>query len=269
MKFACVQMTSTQDVESNLQQALDLIALASAEGADLIALPENCLFFGSPKTQDAFCKIGEALEHLLEVSSDNDFTLLLGSVPVNAEGLFEMIGGKLSSRSMIFRAGKCMAHYDKAHMFDVDVGDAYGSYRESDTYQAGNKSCVFSLSEDWALGLSICFDVRFPALYQSLRQQGANVIAVPAAFTARTGEAHWELLLKARAVETQSYIIAPNQCGDHGKGRTTWGHSMIVDPWGRIIARCKTEPGICVAELDLEKLQKIREAMPLNANSEI
>ncbi|WP_029559112.1 carbon-nitrogen hydrolase family protein, partial [Vibrio parahaemolyticus] len=162
--------------------------------------------------------------------------------------------------------GKCIAHYDKLHMFDVDVEDGHGSYRESDTFTAGNQ-IVVAETDIGSVGLSICYDVRFPELYKALRLAGADIIVVPAAFTAVTGQAHWEVLLRARAIETQCWILASGQTGTHPCGRKTWGHSMVIDPWGRIHKQLQDQVGLLEAEIDLSQTQQVRQNMPLTQHS--
>jgi deaminated glutathione amidase len=158
--------------------------------------------------------------------------------------------------------GEQLARYNKVHLFDVDVDDSVGQYRESDTYAAGN-DIVSTKVFGWILGLSVCYDLRFPELYQAHFKGGAQIISVPSAFTYSTGKAHWEVLLKARAIETQSYIVAANQTGSHSSTRQTWGHSMIVDPWGEVIASCASEVGYCMAEVEQETINSVRRNMPL------
>jgi predicted amidohydrolase len=169
--------------------------------------------------------------------------------------------GRAANRSFLFAAdGSVLARYDKLHMFDVDLPGGE-SYRESDTFRPGDSAVVADLP--WArLGLSICYDVRFPYLYRDLARAGADVIAVPSAFTRQTGEAHWHVLLRARAIETGCFIVAPAQTGTHHKDRKTFGHSLIVDPWGRVLADAGTEPGIVAADIDLERISAARGAVP-------
>ena len=165
---------------------------------------------------------------------------------------------------LISASGESLAYYDKRHLFDVEVDDGYGSYRESDTYEPGNQVVVSELEGTNAkLGLSICFDLRFSDHFLALTQKGANVLVVPSAFTYVTGQAHWEILLRARAIETQSYVLACNQVGSHSKDRETFGHSMIVDPWGRVIANAGDSEGVCYGSIDLSDVSRFRKKMPL------
>ncbi len=158
--------------------------------------------------------------------------------------------------------GERQAHYDKLHMFDVDVADSHKQYRESAIFNAGDESVVVD-SPFGRLGLSICYDVRFPHLYSELVQKGAQIIIVPAAFTAVTGQAHWETLLRARAIETQCWVVAVNQAGTHPCGRQTWGHSMVITPWGEVTVSAQQEAVSFVAEIELAQIQQIRSAMPV------
>ena len=158
--------------------------------------------------------------------------------------------------------GCCRAHYDKLHMFDVEVADKHHSYRESDTFRPGEEVKVVP-TPFGNIGLSICYDVRFPQLYAALREQGADIIVVPAAFTKVTGQAHWDILLRARAVETQCWIVAAAQWGKHSRGRETWGHSMVIDPWGQVVACQKEGVGVLTADLDLDLCRTVRTNMPL------
>jgi len=164
--------------------------------------------------------------------------------------------------------GEEVARYDKIHLFDVDVVDAYGSYRESDTVEPGNQVVLVD-TPCGRLGLSICYDLRFAELFHQLRQQGAEIITVPSAFTAMTGAAHWQVLLQARAIETQCYLLAPNQCGQHSETRQSYGHSMVIDAWGEVVASLQDQPGVVCTEIDLERLAEVRQRMPVAQHSRL
>lgn len=259
LRAAVIQMNSQHDCHENLDQAMALMADAAAKGAQWLVLPENFLCFG----QSGLARLLESREQLVgqlqAFASARRVTIVAGSIahPGPEDS------GRFYSRSLLIDAeGQVQASYDKCHLFDVDVEDGFGRYRESDTYQPGQSAVVSDL-DGVCLGMSICYDLRFANLYQALVEAGAQVITVPSAFTAVTGQAHWDVLLRARAIETQCYVLAANQCGDHGKGRQTWGHSMIVDPWGEVIARCDDGPGFCIAELDFQRLADIRKALPV------
>lgn len=261
LRVACIQMRSGIDVAANIDAATSLISEAAAAGAQFIATPEMTNLIdirpgmGRQKAQteaespalDAFC----TLAHNLKV------WLLIGSLAIKLPA-----DNKLANRAFLIGPdGKVCARYDKLHMFDVAVGDGQ-SYRESNTYQAG-KLAVLADTKLANIGLTICYDVRFPALYRALAQAGAQIITCPAAFTRVTGEAHWHTLLRARAIETGAFILAPAQTGQHEDGRETYGHSLIISPWGQIIAeKDEDATGILIADLDLSEVAKARGRIP-------
>ncbi len=205
----------------------------------------------------------DALAWYSEQAKTFSITLLVGSA------LLRRRSGKAANRSLLFGPdGALIAHYDKIHLFDVNLG-AGQEYRESDAYEPGDKAVVADIGA-CKLGLSICYDVRFPHLYADLAQAGAHVIAVPAAFTAPTGKAHWHALLRARAIETGCFIVAPAQGGRHEDGRSTFGHSLIVDPWGEIFAELDhDEPGVLIAGLKLSKVEEARAKIPNLRNARL
>lgn len=260
-RIAVAQLCSGTSPDTNLAEAISLIEQASRSGASITLLPENFLLFDSLN----LIKYGQSeeasqhLQRLMSLASELQHWIILGSFPVPSTD------GRVFSRSMVISdQGEVVGAYDKRHLFDVTVDDAQGSYLESKFIAPGDEVSVVD-SPIGRLGLSICYDLRFPNHYQALRDLGAEIITVPSAFTAVTGEAHWELLLRARAVETQSYILGANQVGEHGAGRFTYGHSMIVDPWGRVVASLKSEVGVALAEVDLSLLKRVRNEMPLLA----
>ncbi len=259
IRVACVQMRSGTDVAENIAAASLLIREAAAGGAQLIATPEMTTLLdrkpgaswekSTSETADpgvvAFCSLAAKLS----------VTLLIGSLAIRAAE------GKCANRSFLIGPdGVVIAKYDKIHMFDVQL-NAGNIYRESDSYEAGSEAVVADLPAG-RLGMTVCYDVRFPDLFRQLAVAGAKVIAVPAAFTRITGEAHWQILLRSRAIETGCYIIAPAQGGKHQDGRETYGHSLIIDPWGEILAEAGTEPGIIAATLDLAKVDEVRGKIP-------
>ena len=282
IRAAVIQMNSGADPDRNIECALTLMESAITEqSANLIVLPENFLCYGSSGLSALVSSLDTYLETLSSFAQKHSVTLVAGSIPYCASSVLTDVAphqnmfrvdmpagaisntGKFFSRSLVIDAkGQVVGAYDKCHLFDVDVEDGFSNYRESETYAAGSASVVATV-EGLGLGLSICYDLRFPDLYQHLVDLGAKLITVPSAFTAVTGKAHWEVLLRARAIETQCYVIAANQWGDHGKGRETWGHSMIVDPWGEIVAECTTGISYCVAEIELDKLARVRKAIPV------
>ena len=260
MRAAVVQMRSGLDPAANLAEAARLIRAAAGEGATLIATPEmttvvdrkprrlfGALPDGEPPEAEAF----EALGRELAVH------LLIGSMPV----VLSRSPRRAANRSYLFGPEGRIAVYDKIHRFDVDLptGEAW---KESSVY-AGGQEAVTAYAGEAVLGLTICYDVRFPHLYRKLAQAGAEILCVPAAFTVPTGEAHWEVLLRARAIETGSFVLAPAQGGTHEDGRVTYGRSMIVGPWGRVLARlAHDEPGYALADLDLSQVERTRAQIP-------
>lgn len=262
MLVAAVQMNSTKNPLENMQAAKTWIEEAAKQGARLVLLPEMFACIGVVNQYD-LAKAHFSQEKL-EASvgtwaKDNGIFVVAGSLP--------LVSGKekkVHAASLVFSPeGKIIAQYNKIHLFDVTVGDEKGAYRESDTFLAGAEPVV-SLIDDKKLGLSICYDVRFPELYQHYQKKQCDMLVVPAAFTYKTGEMHWETLLKARAIETQSFVIAANQCGVHEDGRRTWGHTMIISAQGEILAQVTEDaPGLALANLDFDEMALIRSSMPL------
>ena len=259
IRVACVQMRSGTDVAENIAAASSLIREAASAGAELIATPEmTTLLDRAPgaaweKSTTEAADPGRAAFRSL--AKELGVTLLIGSLAIRAEQ------GKCANRSFLIGPdGAVVSTYDKIHMFDVQL-NATNVYRESDSYAAGASAIVADLPVG-RLGLTVCYDVRFPDLFRQLAIAGAKVIAVPAAFTKITGEAHWHILLRARAIETGCYIIAPAQGGKHQDGRETYGHSLIIDPWGGILAEGGTEPGVISATLDLAMVDAVRGKIP-------
>jgi len=260
MRIALVQMRSGTDVSENLAAAEHLIRDAAADGAKLIATPET-----THLVQKDAEKLFETIQHpdddraipfFAKLARELDVTLLIGSLALR-DGKRRAV-----NRSHLFGSdGQLLAAYDKVHMFDVGLGQGE-VYSESTHYQAGDRAVVADIPGA-KLGLTICYDVRFAYLYRRLAQAGSQIIAVPSAFTRPTGKAHWEILLRARAIETGSFILAPAQGGLHDDGRKTWGHSMIIGPWGDIIAQLDhDEPGVLLADIDLEKVETARTRIP-------
>lgn len=268
VNIAAIQMTSGPQVERNLQSAEAFVAQAASMGADLIVLPENFAVFDSAALFD----FGERETHggyfstlLAAWAARYNVWLVGGTLPCRQRlgTQVDVPGRRVRTRSMLFSPqGVCTAAYDKIHLFDVDVADSHGSYRESDTIEPGDQPVLATLP--WGkLGLTVCYDLRFPELYCYLQMHGATVITVPAAFTYVTGQAHWFTLLRARAIETQCFIVAPNQCGENRPNRRTWGHSCIVSPWGDIVAMQEDGEGIVQASIDMAELEAVRQKMPL------
>jgi nitrilase len=256
-------MVSGTDVTLNLKRAELLIRKAVAGGAQLVLLPENFALFDSQqlftlaKEERANNHVAYWLEGL---SKELGVWLFAGSFPMLGK---DLTVEKVRSSLLVFNPqGQCVARYDKRHLFDVDVSDSQGAYLESAYIEPGDELVVVE-TEMGKVGLSICYDLRFPKHFWALRELGADIIVVPSAFTKVTGEAHWEVLLRARAVETQCYILGANQGGQHSPSRETSGDSMIIDPWGAILSRCDVGEGIAVSELDADLLNTVRSRMPV------
>lgn len=258
-KAAAVQLNSQPDIDANLEQAEALIREAASDGAQLVVLPENYAFLGDQKKRIELAGvIREKAEQFLEdTASSLSIYLLGGGHPVPAGT------GKMYNRSILFGPdGTARAVYDKIHLFDVDLAQGE-SYRESDYVEGGKPEPV--VCHDPILGgvgLTICYDLRFPELYRSLAFEGAEIFCIPSAFTETTGKAHWEPLLRARAIENLCYVIAPAQCGVHGSKRRTYGHAMMINPWGEIISQRDSTPGYITAEIDPETVQNSRTKIP-------
>jgi len=267
MKFlaAAVQMLATEDKAVNLQQAARWTRDAASQGARVVALPEVFNWRGDKKNerQSAETIPGPTSEALAELARGLGIYLLGGS-------LLEVIPGssKAYNASLLFDPkGNLVASYRKIHLFDVDLANGV-SARESDTRASGD-SVALVKTELCTMGLSVCYDLRFPELYRALVHQGVELVFVPSAFTAYTGKAHWEMLLRARAIENQVYVIAPNQFGKNPKSFETHGHSMIVDPWGKILAEASDGSGLIMAEIDLAYLAQVRAQLPALAHRKI
>ena len=260
LKTALIQMRGGRDAARNLDDAEAMIREAAANGATLIATPEitNIVERDAKKLKPLLKPQNEdpAPSRFAELARSLQVDLLAGSFA------FQGAEGKAVNRSMLFGPdGAVKAVYDKIHMFDVAIG-AGEHYRESDSYQPGERA-VLAEAGGAVLGLSVCYDVRFAYLYRALAQAGAQVLTVPSAFTRPTGRAHWEPLLRARAIETGSFVLAPAQGGHHEDGRNTWGRSMAVSPWGEVIASLDhDEPGVLYAELDLDAVASARQRIP-------
>jgi len=265
IRVAALQMRSGTEPEANLDALEALVAEAAAGGAEYALSPEVTVVFA--ENREGLARVAgpyennAALQRVAQMARTHKIFLHLGSLAV------ALPDGKFANRSVVFGPdGAVLATYDKIHLFDATL-PGLTAYRESATYAGGDRAVVVP-ADGMQLGLSICYDMRFPALYRTLAEGGAEVIAVPAAFTVPTGRAHWEVLLRARAIETGSYIIAAAQGGTHQNGRSTWGHSMIIDPWGEIVAKIDGDaPGVLFADIDLSKVKEAREKVPALANA--
>ncbi|MEL6824949.1 MAG: carbon-nitrogen hydrolase family protein [Pseudomonadota bacterium] len=267
LRAACIQMRSTAEVASNIAAATALIEAAAAEGATFIATPEmtNLLDIrpGQARSKVKAEADDDCLKALSELARGLEITLLIGSLAIALPD-----DKRFANRSyLISPDGEILARYDKIHMFDVEVGDGQ-SYRESRAYRAGRTASLAETAMG-RVGMTICYDVRFPHLYRTLGQAGADLITIPSAFTRVTGEAHWHVLVRARAIETGSFVLAPAQGGHHEDGRETFGHSLIVSPWGDILAEADhDEPGYIIANLDLADIAKARARIPALHNDQ-
>jgi len=256
---AMIQMRSGLDPAANLAAALDLIDEAKQTGADYVLTPEMTNILAA-KREQLFAKIvaeerDATLTTLREVERKLAIYIHIGSLASKASP------EKAANRSfLIDRRGEVVARYDKIHMFDVDLAGGE-SYRESNTYRPGELAMVADLP--WGrLGLTVCYDLRFPALYRALAEAGASFLAIPSAFTRQTGEAHWHVLQRARAIENGCFVFAAAQSGKHENGRETYGHSLVVDPWGRVLAEGGTEPGVVMAQIDPSEVVAARSRIP-------
>ncbi len=261
MLVRLVQLCTTNQKNKNLQVILEHLKTVSVKEGELICLPENSLFMRATRKDpvESFLLDSIEIKTLQKWSADKKVYLHLGAIPL------EVDGNIFNSSIRILPTGEVVAGYQKIHLFDVDV-EGQTSIRESDTFTAGDKTSTF-IFEGWKLGESICYDLRFSALYLKYAQESVDAILAPSSFLALTGSAHWEILLRARAIETQSYIIAPAQGGVHMGLHRTWGHSMVIDPWGEIIAEIKTEsdlPQSVLVELDKAKIESVRKQIPLH-----
>jgi predicted amidohydrolase len=255
---AAIQMTSTGDVEGNFETAERLVGLAAARGAQLVGLPENFAFLRSegvavpePQALD-----GPWVRRMADLARRLRLTLLLGSLPEKVEGDTRVA----NTCVLLGPGGETLAVYRKIHLFDIDL-PGLEHLKESRAVRPGD-AVVVAGTPAGRIGLSICYDVRFPELYRRLTREGARILAVPSAFTDRTGKDHWEVLLRARAIENLAYVFAPAQVGHHGAGRASHGHAMIVDPWGTILDEVAAGEGFALAELDLDRQDRIRRELP-------
>ncbi len=266
---AAIQMVSCSEVAVNLDAAAELVGAAARQGAQLIVLPENFACYGRADTsiageaESAFD--GPISQFLSRLAKSTSTWLVGGTIPcaVGLDGSCAAPGKAFAAQTVWAPDGELKARYDKIHLFDADVSDSIGSYRESDRLEPGSRPvCV---ETPWgAMGLATCYDLRFPEYFRLLREHGARLVTLPSAFTYSTGEAHWEVLLRARAIENQVFMIGANQGGDHGGGRRTWGHSSVISPWGELIAGASGQgPQPVLAQLDLAQLEEVRQRMPV------
>lgn len=258
-KVACLQLNAGPEIAPNLNVIGDLTRRAVDAGAELIAMPENCAML-EPRRAKLLDKVEPQDSHhplaaLQALAAETGAWLLVGSLAV------KLSADKVANRSFLLDpTGGIVATYDKLHMFDVTLPSGE-TYRESSTFLPGSRSVV--APTPWGkLGMTVCYDLRFPALYRALAEAGAEMLSVPSAFTRTTGQAHWHILLRARAIETGCFVIAPAQTGDHAEGRKTYGHSLIVDPWGVVLADGGDAVGFVTADIDLARVAEVRAMVP-------
>ena len=263
VKIACIQTNSSSDPDENIDAVSDLIRKASASGAQIITTPEVVGML-EPNRTLALSKAEPEKHHRVlkafrKLALELDIWLLIGSISI------KISEAKLSNRSFLINSnGEIVARYSKIHMFDVEVGDG-NEYLESNTYEPGTEAVI--AETPWGLmGLTICYDIRFPHLFRDLAKAGARVIFSPAAFTQLTGEAHWHILQRARAIENGCFIVSPAQVGIHANGRQTYGHSLVVDPWGSILADGGTTTGYIMADIDLSLVEVSQNKVPSLSN---
>ena len=263
--IALLQLNSSNVIEDNIKDILSLIEEAVNGGAKFIATPECSHLMemnrASVLEKTYFEDDDPGLKALCQSAADHGVYILIGSLVIKSDD------ARLVNRSLLINAvGDIVARYDKIHLFDVDLAGGE-SYHESALYDAGREGVVASVSDtdlglNFDLGMSICYDLRFGYLFRDYASAGASILSIPAAFTVQTGEAHWHSLLRARAIETGCYVIAPAQVGLHKTGRSTYGHSLVVDPWGEVVAELKDGVGVLFAEIDLAKVSEARQRVP-------
>ena len=261
-KCAAIQMASSPNISFNLLEAEKLIAEAVKAGAKLVALPENFALMGDHEADKLKAKeidgSGPIQDFLANTAKKHAVWIVAGTIPMATDD-----SNKVRAACLIYNdKGERVGRYDKVHLFDVNVPDTHEVYRESDSIEPGTESKVFD-TPFGKLGVAVCYDLRFPEFFRKMSKLGVEILVVPSAFTAETGAAHWEVLLRARAIENLCYVIAPNQGGFHLNGRRTFGHSMIIDPWGIVLDCYKTGGGYVMSEIDLERLEKVRKTFPV------
>lgn len=258
-KIALIQMISSAHIAENLKNAAQLMIQAKEAQASLVVLPENFALMGMQETDKVKCaesyQKGPIQDKISQLARDLGLWVVAGTIPIKSSG------SKVKASSIVYDdRGLTVARYDKIHLFDVRVSEQE-AHEESRTIEGGTDLVVVDAPVG-KIGLTVCYDLRFPELYQQLCAKGAQLFTVPSAFTAITGLAHWEVLLRARAIENLSYVLAANQGGHHENGRQTYGHSMIIEPWGKIIAQKEQGSGCIIAEVDLHRLQQLRKQFP-------
>jgi len=261
--LAALQLNASDDWQSNRREIELLVDAAVDQGAGMLVLPENLSYMPRDMTdllEVAEDESGPVYAFLSRLARRHRVWLVGGTVPYRSAGTV----GKIRARTPVFNPqGQLVASYDKMHLFDVTLPDRNESYLESSVFEPGSQPLVFDAGFA-KVGVAVCYDLRFPELFRQLVEQGATIIVVPAAFTAQTGRAHWQPLLRARAIENQCYVVASAQVGFHPNGRETWGHSMVIDPWGTVLSDAgDNQPGLAIAQYDNEWLQELRRRFPV------
>jgi deaminated glutathione amidase len=266
IRAAVVQLTSRQNVAQNLDDCAKACAEAARQGAELCAIPENFAFMGPERGKLANAESldeqhpGPILARMAAIAREHRLHLLCGGFPERAA-----VPGKCLNASVLLGPdGRVLGVYRKMHLFDVSI-PGRAEYRESEVFEGGPGPLVVQTGLG-AIGLSVCYDLRFPELYRAESAAGARILAVPSAFTAHTGAAHWHVLVRARAIENECFVLAPNQHGSHSEKVETYGHSLIVDPWGQVLAEVGEGPGVAVADLDLDHQDEVRAELPCLAH---
>lgn len=269
--IAAVQLCSGADLSRNLGETEAQLREAAAAGAVLAVLPENFAVFDAARYREVAGQLPSLLDWLGRLARELGLWIVAGTLPAPTRPDGEAIAdGRVRAACHVISAdGRCVVRYDKIHLFDVDVSDAQGAYRESATFEPGDE--VVCVDTPFGrIGLTVCYDLRFPELFRALVDQGAELITVPAAFTAVTGEAHWQSLLRARAIENQVMVVGAGQGGQHGPARFTWGHSQIIDAWGRVLVeREAAGAGVVFAEWDRNEQVSLQKRMPVQKHRRI
>lgn len=266
-EVAAIQMVSTHDIEANLAEAGELLAKAASDGALVAVLPENFAVLATGQMIE--CGRGEATANsiirsfLASQAKTLGLWIVGGSLPLANRPDGSTIQERVRACCLVFdNHGQEVARYDKIHLFDAVVEDAHGQYRESDTFEPGDQVVTVDTPVG-KLGLAICYDLRFPELFRALREKGADWVCLPSAFTWQTGDAHWHALIRARAIENQVWVVAAGQGGQNSARRRTYGHSLICDPWGKVVSELAEGPGVVMAELNAGQLSELRKRMPV------
>ena len=259
IRVGVVQLTSNTDVDGKLKRAEGLVREAASQGADLVALPENFAFLGREQEKLPYAQEvvdGAFLEPMRALARECRVGILAGTIPERGPDPKRVYNTSV----LLGRDGETLGIYKKIHLFDIDIPGQI-TFAESAAVEPGTEPVVVEF-EGWKLGLTVCYDLRFPELYRKLVEQGAEILTVPAAFTLQTGKDHWEVLLRARAIENQCFVVAPGQFGQHSAGRASWGKSLLADPWGAVLGICPERESVAVATFERADLLRVRAQLP-------